>query len=79
MRGLPLQDKWEKAIEGFTQSIASGLGKSETYISWVMRGWCYHQIGNMDESLRDFDMAVTEDPTRVVGWYSRGMAHKRLG
>ena len=70
-------DEWEQAIAGFTESIANGLGKSETYTAWVIRGWCHHHLGRMDESLRDFDMAVADDPARVVGWYSRGIAHKR--
>jgi tetratricopeptide (TPR) repeat protein len=72
-------DEWENAIAGFTDAISSGLGKSETYIAWVMRGWSYHQVGKMEESLRDFDMAVADDPARVVGLYSRGIAHKRGG
>ena len=69
----------QDAIDGFTESIGGGLGKSETYTAWVMRGWCFHHQGRMEESLTDFDAAVADDPSRVVGWYSRGIAHKRGG
>jgi tetratricopeptide (TPR) repeat protein len=78
-RKLYHEDQWEQAIERFNNAIDSGLGKPETYMAWVMLGWCEHQLGNLDESLRDFDTAIAEDATRVLGWYSRGMAHKRLG
>ena len=62
-----------------TRSDPAGLGKADTYTSYVMRGWSYHQLGQVDDAFRDFDLAVSLDPTRVLGWYSRGMAHKRLG
>lgn len=59
-------------FEGAKSDISNFLNKDTTAEAYNVRGSCYYKLGDLDNALRDFAMALAIDPEYAEAHFHRG-------
>ena len=69
-----MKGNFELAIKYYTNAIQSGaLGTSDLSVAFSNRGSVWHRIGEPDQALHDYDMAIHLSSKRPLTYYGRGI------
>ncbi|MFO8051056.1 MAG: tetratricopeptide repeat protein [Thermoplasmatota archaeon] len=64
------QEEYEKAIECFDKVLNKN---KEDRDAWAYRGMCYHELGELDEALQNYDQSTEIDPQYYPVWIKKGI------